>query len=207
MHGFSVMRFMFWLSRASAPCGGIRTTLQMTHSCVTLHFRCTHFSILRIPEAHKAYLRGFLLSTQSKETTSARWLPFFARFEAIQKGVTNQKRIENYWFAERFLWLNVCRIRSWSGSQAQRCRLALPLDSPTMVRDTSGVTASALNDLKRLRANVGVTETGAALSAGGTSLSGRAAVRRLSRRRREDRCHHRKGDGRRDSNPLHDIAS
>ena len=31
------MRVMFWLSRAFAPCGGTRTPLQLTHSCITLH--------------------------------------------------------------------------------------------------------------------------------------------------------------------------
>ena len=46
-HGIGFMRMIFWLSRASAPCGGIRAALQMPHACVTLHFAllltyCSH---------------------------------------------------------------------------------------------------------------------------------------------------------------------
>lgn len=63
------MRVMFWLSRASAPVWWDSSFASNAPLCVTLLF-ALYFSISRIPGAHKAYWRGFLLSTQSNETTS-----------------------------------------------------------------------------------------------------------------------------------------
>jgi len=69
------MRLVFWLSRASAPCGGIRTALQMTHSCVTLHFAL--YSLLNLTNTGSAQsiLAGFgVVNTIERNDFGAFWL-------------------------------------------------------------------------------------------------------------------------------------